>query len=359
MLKTKAAAALLLCALLLAGCSQPQAAAPIETLPTARQHSYKTTPVTRGTFSLTVSANASFVYPEAVTLTCEYNNAILKDSVLFLENAIIQKGDVIATYTFDASPAELERLELACYQANLSAANQIASYESRIAQYTQAAAAGGIDGQIAALQLEKARNELKIYKEKTYRSLAQQEAELEAYRDLFNTKTLLAPEDGMVLAKFSLDAGTVLKKGAKLITYTTGTPRLLKLTNPNNVFHMLATPGTEVTISRGDREITGTIVASPVGISDSLDNMNVYVDSPELDTLELRNYYKVDCTILTVKDVLFIKSSAIHYDEGSAYVMVLENGQAVRKEVLCGLEDNGQTVILDGLEAGQLAILNY
>ena len=355
--------AALLCVLLLTGCSlQPQSTTPtdpVEILPTKPAATYKTATVMQTSFDFTVNCNANFVYPNATNLLCEYDNAIVVEAAVFPERGTFSKGDVIATFRFDASPAELERLELEHYKSSSSVADQIATYEQRIEQYTQAAAAGGIDGQIAQKQLEKARNDLASYKEKSYATLAKQAEELEAYRELFEEKTLVAPEDGMVLEAFSIEAGTVLKKGAKLFTYTTGTPVLLRLNSPGKEFMLLATPGMPVLISRGNQEIQGTIVASPTGIADQLNNQYVYVDSPQLIDLEYRSYYKVSATILTLKDILVVKDDAIYYDENSTYVMLLENGAVIRREVMCGLSDNGYICILDGLEQGQQVILNY
>lgn len=353
--------AVLLCAVLLTGCAQTAAPTvpPAELLPTKPATNYKTTEVVRGSFQLSSRCNANFYYPEPKNLLCEYNNAILTDSVVFSERSEFSKGDVIASFRFDASPAELERMELEHYQSSKSVADQIASYEQRIEQYTRAAAAGGTDGQIARLQLEKAQNELIIYKEKSYVNLAKQAQALEEYRELFEPKTLVAPEDGMVLNAVSYDEDTVLKKDAVVLTYTTGTPKLLKLNSPGKEFSLLATPGMTVCISRGKQDIMGTIVASPTGISDTLDNQSIYVDSPQLQELEYRSYFIVECTLLALEDMLLLDEDAIHQDDTSTYVMVLENGNAVKREVLCGLADGGMICILDGLEEGQQVILNY
>ena len=115
----------------------------------------------------------------------------------------------------------------------------------------------------------------------------------------------------------------------------------------------------EVTISRGDQSIRGTIVASPTGIADKLNNQYIYIDSPDLDTLEDRSYYNVECNVLSLDNMLMVDTDAIHEDSNGTYVMVLENGQAVKREVMCGLEGDDMICILDGLEEGQLAILNY
>lgn len=358
MLRTKMLMLLLLCACLLTACAEPQAAATVE-FATKPQPSYETVEVTRGTFTLTVKTNGSFVYLDAQPLFCEYPDAVLAEDVSFSEDATFSKGDVIAKFTFEASEAELERMELAYYQANRTAATQIEAYESKIAQYSQAALTGGTEGDIAALQLERTQNELKIYKEKTYASLAEQAEELEAYRDRFTEKTLIAPEDGTVIDAVSLKAGTVLSEGTTVLTYTAGGAKLLRLDNLDREYLELMTPGMKVTVTRGKQSIEGVVAASPTGIADVLDNRHVYIHSDALNDLEVRSYYSVECDLLVLNDMLLLESSAVCYDGDTPYVMLLQDGQAVKKEILCGLESGKMICILDGLSEGQLVITNY
>lgn len=358
MLRTKILILLLLCTCLLTACSEPQASATVE-FATKPEPSYETVEVTRGTFTLTAKTSGSFVYLDAQPLVCEYPNAILVEDVSFSEDATFSKGDVIAKFTFEASEAELERMELALYQANRTAADQIEAYEAKIAQYSQAALAGGTEGEIAALQLERTQNELKIYKERAYASLSEQTDELEAYRDRFTEKALIAPEDGTVINSVSLKAGTVLREGATILTYTTGSTKLIRLNNIHSSYLQLMSPGMKVVITRGKQNIEGVVVASPTGIDDILDNSHVYIDSNDIDTLELRNYYSIECDLLVLNDMLLLESHAVHYDGETPYVMLLQDGQAVKKEIICGLESGKMICILDGLSEGQQVITNY
>lgn len=358
MLRHKLAACLLLCAVLLTGCSEVQAPQTVE-FATKPQPSYKTTEVIQDTFTLTAKASGNFVYLDVQPLVCEYANAIIAEDIYWAEQTVFSKGDVIAKITFDVSEAELERMELDYYQANRSAALQIESYESKIQQYAQAALTGGIEGQIAALRKERTENELKIYKEKIYASLSKQGEALEDYRDRFTDKELIAPEDCMVLSDVSLKAGTVLKEGATVLTYTTGNPKLLRLNNLHSEYLQLMSPGMKITITQNKKTYDGYVAASPTGISDTLDNQHVYIHSDSLDLLASRSYYNVECDILVLKDMLLVESKAIHYDGNTPYVMLLQDGQAVKKEIICGLESGKMTCVLDGLSVGQLIITNY
>lgn len=353
---------LLLCACLLTACAvQPATTDPVSVeFATKPEKDYKTIFVIPSDFTLVEQTNASFVYTDAKPLTCEYSKAILVNEVKFSDGDTFQKGDIIATFRFDVSQSELLRMELAYQQAVTNRDNQLASYENKIAQYTKAAAAEGTAGQIAALQLEQARNDLKLYEAKVSDSLQTQWEAIEEYRDRFSTKMLIAPEDGMVIGSVSLKADTVLNEGATLLTYTTGSSKLLALASVNSNFLSMASPGTRVAIGRGDQEILGEVVASPVGIDDKLDNNSIYISSPFFDQLESRSYYSVFCTLLDLRDLLILDKKVLHYDDdGNPYVMVLENDVAVKQEVVCGVEYRGSVCILDGLTAGQYVITNY
>ena len=353
---------LLLCACLLTACvGQPTATAPVSVeFATKPEKEYKTIFLLPSDFTLVEQTNSSFVYTDAKPLTCAYSNAILVNDVKFSDGDTFQKGDIIATFRFDVSQSELLRMELAYQQAVSNRDNQIASYESKIAQYTKAAAAEGTAGQIAALQLEQTRNDLKLYETKVSDSLQSQWEDIEEYRDRFSTKMLIAPEDGMVIGSVSLKADAVLNEGSVILTYTTGSSKLLQLASANSTFLAMASPGTRVTIGRGDKAMPGVVVASPSGIDDKLDNNSIYISSPFFDTLEERSYFTVFCTLLDLKGLLILDKKALHYDDdGNPYVMVLENDVAVKQDVVCGFEYRGSVCILDGLTAGQYVITNY
>lgn len=356
MWRAKQLLALALCAFLLSGCAQEAPAETVEFI-TVPEKEYKTTTVVRGPIDITLEENASLVYVHTKTLEYEYDDAILKESVSFAEGDVIKKGDVLATFTFEVSDAELQRMELDYIEDCATAEDKIASYESRIAQYAAAAAAGGIEGRIAALQKEKAENELIIYRETTYRQLLQQLNELEAYREKFTEKTLVAPEDGVVTGKVSVTAETVCSKGAHFLTYAPEDTVYLRLESAQEAFLLMATPGMTVTVSRGTQETEGTIVASPTGIDDNLDNNYIYIQAPNLSELGSRSYYNIDFTILSLDNMLLLDERALRSDENGYYVMVLQDGVAVRQEVIWALEGADMVCILDGLTEGQQVII--
>lgn len=347
---------LALCALLLSGCQQT---VPVETVEfiSVPEKEYKTATVVRGPIDITLDVSASLVPIREKTLKYEYNDAILKTAVAFDAGDTFKKGDVLATFTFDVSEATLQRMELDYIEACANAESRIASYESRIAQYASAAVAGGTAGKIAALQQERTENELKIYQESSYAQLLKQWQALEAYREKFTDKELIAPEDGVVTEKISLKEGTTCSKGGIFLTYTTEESAYLLLGSVPQEFLLMATPGMQVTVRRGQATVPGTIVASPTGIDDKLDNNNIYVQVSNIDELGSRSYYNVDFTILSLEDMLLLNKRAVRSDENGYYVMVLQDGVAIKQEIIWALEGEDMVCILDGLSEGQQVII--
>lgn len=360
MWRAKKVFARMLCALLFllfAGCTQE---VPLETVSfiSVPEKEYKTTTVVKGTIDVTLDAQAFYVYPDTKTLKFEYDNAILKESVSFPEGYAFKKGDILATFTFETSESELQRMELDYIEACGAAEDRIASYESRIAQYAAAAAVGGINGQIAALQKEQAENELAIYRQSSHKQLLQMWNELEDYRLRFEEQVLVAPEDGIVTEKVELKADTVCSENGAFLTYTTSDRFLLRLDSVEEEFLLMATPGMKVTISRSSEVIEGTIVASPTGIDADLDNRYIYVDSPELTAMGLKSYYTVSFTLLSLDNMLLLESKAVQTDEnGNQYVMVLHDGVAVKQEVTCIIQNKDVVCVLDGLSEGQQVVI--
>lgn len=356
MLRNKWMALLLLLALMLSACSQAEVPIASPEIALSAEASYKTVTVTRGTFRQLESCKGSFVYPDNKTLYCEYPNAILMNPINIRDGSEIKAGEVIATFTFGVSNAELSRLELA-YSETVRAMNkQLANYQASIDAYSQAAMAGGTEGAIAAMRKEQTQMDMQVYRLSVEQQLVQQGKVLEEYRDLFTTKTLIAPEDGKVMWSVELNTDAVLGEGEPILTYYTDDVRYMKVSNGSVDFYKMAVPGTKVTISDNNNEIEGTVISSPAGIDEVSSNYDVYITSDSFDELNSRSGYSVSCTILQLENMLLLDKKAIQKDNDVTYVYVLEDGAPIRRNVFCGLEEEGVVCILDGLSEGQQVI---
>lgn len=359
MSRNKVIICVILCILLLAGCSKTQTSnQAAEEYATAPEVSYKTTTVTKGTFTLSEKCSGTFVYADNETLYCEYPDAILVDNLKLRSGQEIKSGDIIATFTFDVSEAELQRLELAYEEASRVMNETIEQYQKTIANYTEAAKTEGNAGKIAALQKEKTVNELEQYRKNAQENVLQKKEDLESYRELFSTKTLVAPEDGIISWAASYSAGTSIGEGTALLSYYKEDIKYLKAGAVSSEFLEMASPGMTVLIADNSKSVEGTIVASPAGIDELAGNSDVYVACDHFDDLNKRSSYSIICTILELPDMLMLNEKAIRSDGAVSYVYVLQDGVAVRRNVLCGLEEDGVVCILDGLTEGQQIILD-
>ncbi len=61
----------------------------------------------------------------------------------------------------------------------------------------------------------------------------------------------------------------------------------------------------------------------------------------------------------SVKNQVLIPYDAVYYENGQAYVFVIENGIAVRRDVQTGLYDSDNIVITDGLSPGNLLVTSW
>jgi len=357
MLQTKRMICLLLCGILLCGCSQI-APAPIVEFASAPEITYKTIVVERGTFLQTKTESGAIYYPNTVDLCCEYPNAILTEKFKFKDRVALTAGDVIATFTFDVSETELQRKELALDEAVRARDAQIESYLAKIDQYTDAAMEDGVAGRIAALRKKNAQVDLALYQSTADKNLSDQWEALEEYRSRFTDKTLVAPEDSIVLWSAELEQGTVLKEGAKLLTYTTDEPLYICVDSPASEILASSSPGLVVEVGFSSKYVKGVVVASPVGIDAKLNNSNIYIRCDELTQIDYRSSYNVVFPLLEINNALLVKKEAVRKDDDGYYVLLLQDGRAVRQNILCGPGNKDYFCILDGLEEGQELIVD-
>jgi len=354
MSRIKAVLSVLIAAVALSAC----AATPAETqsLPTPAAVNYKTTQVQRGTFELTQKSGGSFEYPVTNSLSYEYDGAILKEEIPVHRGSEVKKGDVLATFTFDVSNAELEKKELSYREVVSDAAQKRKEYLDRINSYS--ATPDTTAGKIAALQKEQAENELKLFEITSAQELEESQKELEEYRSLFSGKTLIAPCDGVVFSVASVLAGHEVAKGTALVTLYSPDTVYLKLSSPTKDMIQMASLGAAATVTSGKWSSSGKIVSTPAGIDEQTDNQDIYISIDNPQKIPQAGSPSAECVALRLDDMLLLDRHALHTDSAIKYVLILENGVTLKRNVLCGPENNEVVCILDGLSEGQQVILN-
>lgn len=355
MLKIKKVCVLLVCSLFLTACSSETPA--FSEIPAPSAANYKTTVVERGSFQLSQKSGGSFVYPVTYTVSCEYEHAILKEAIGIHRGSDVKKGDVLATFTFDVSKAELEKMEL-IYQQTLNAVEEKKrQYRQEIQRY----AADGTDeiaDHISALQKEQAENELGLYELSSAQELEQSKKELENYKALFSEKTLIAPCDGTVSSVTALVPGKEIPNGTAVCTIYSPDTVYFKLSSASKDFLKLAALQLPVTITSGKWSSTGEIASTPTGIDEVLDNQDIYISIDHPQDIPQIGSPGTECVVLKLEDMLLLPRNAIHTDASVDYVFILEDGVSQKRNILCGPENNDKICILDGLAEGQQIILN-
>jgi HlyD family secretion protein len=59
------------------------------------------------------------------------------------------------------------------------------------------------------------------------------------------------------------------------------------------------------------------------------------------------------------REVLLVPNGAVYQNNSKQYVKVLEDGELVEREISTGINVEGNIEVRDGLEEGELVLLNY
>ena len=355
MSRIKAIFASLLCLLLFASCSAADTDSP--ELPAPSAANYKMTTVKRGTFQLVQKSGGSFVYPVTYSLFCEDDHAVLKEEITVRRGTAVKKGDILATFTFNVSQAELDKKELAYREAVSSAEEQNKRYQSLIESYAEKISEEP-DGKIAALQKEQTENEWKLVQLDSNRKIENARTELENYRALFSEKKLIAPCDGIISSVASLSANREVAKNTCVITLYSQDAVYFKISSPTSDMLQLASLNLPVKITSGQWSSSGSIAATPCGIDAVLDDQSIYIRINHPQNIPQNGAPAAECTVLELENMLLLDRTAIRSDASVDYVLISENGVSLKRNVLCGPKNNDVVCILDGLSEGQQVILN-
>ena len=350
MWRNKGIIAVVLAVLCLAGCTAKHSDSTIPAAPKVETTNYKLATVQSGTFRKTEKSVGNPVYSSIESLVCEYDDALLKESFPAILGDSVKKGDVVATIVQQTSETELARLELEYERAVENMENGIARY------YSQIAAISG-DDSIAYMRRVQAENSLALYKMSAEKTCQEALEALEEYKQRYEEKYLLAPMDGKIYWTQAVAADSSIPKGSTVIQVFDDTKFLIRIASPSDSFLRMASPGTPVTVTFMNQSYAGTVVSTPNGIRD-VSGTSVYVASEELQTIPEVGSVSVEYVQLEIENALMVDKAAIRSDDTADYVMVLEDGEALKRYVICGPEDDEVVCILDGLEAGQQVVLN-
>jgi len=192
-----------------------------------------------------------------------------------------------------------------------------------------------------ALQLENAKN-----------GLAQAQ---KAIADM----TVTAPVSGTVSA-VNVVQGQMASQAMAAVTITKLDALYVALSVPENIVNSLKV-GQEARVivnSAGEKEFKGilTSVSPSANLQTTLYPVKVTIEDPE-GLVKPGMFAKVEIPTQTKENVLAINSEAVVLKDGKTVVFVVEEEQAVPKEVKTGLDTGSDLEIVQGLQAGEQVIV--
>jgi len=117
--------------------------------------------------------------------------------------------------------------------------------------------------------------------------------------------------------------------------------------------------GQEVSVEYNGIRYGGTIseIGTAVDLSKGLFKIKAIVSGME----EVSNGVSVEITFAahSVQNQIVIPADAVYYDNGEAYVYVMKDQVAVKQSIRQGITDTEQTVVMEGLEAGEQVIISW
>ncbi|MFY9175778.1 MAG: efflux RND transporter periplasmic adaptor subunit [Caldicoprobacterales bacterium] len=289
---------------------------------------YETEEVKKGVIEKKVSASGTFVSIEQTTMFFRNRGGRLKE-IHVKEGEFVEKGQLIAE--LDSGDLEnqvkMQEIHLKKAQTRLSQVKSYSDdkYERRMAQY---------DVDLAKLTLDNLKREL-------------------------NECKLTADISGnVVYIDHNVNQGDYVNAYHPLIRIADPTQLQLQVTGTNIGDFKLGME-TEVTINK--QTYTGKVVMTPaevpIDVPDELREV-VRIDVENIpEDVELGDTAQVNLILDRREDVIVIPRNLVRNYMGRKYVLVLENGLKVEKDVEVGLETPTQVEIKKGLEEGELLIV--
>lgn len=119
--------------------------------------------------------------------------------------------------------------------------------------------------------------------------------------------------------------------------------------------------GDRVTVEAGSGEVKGRIssISTAVDQQRGLFKIDAQITSPGDKNLSTNTSVSLTLVTNSVKDKILIPFDSVYYDDDQAYVFVVENDRAVRRDVTAGPYNNDTIAILDGLIEGDEVIITW
>lgn len=352
--------ALLLLALCLTTAQAEELIAPDAIVPETAN--YRTAEIVRGDYTETAQSGASEVYP--LTYRARYEGAEAR-FVRFLvkKGDEVKEGDVLAEVSLNASTTDLESKQLSLQRAKEAYEEGLTARQESLhaAQAVLNAAADEFSREEARLKLERLRLETEKYRYEQECSIRMQEEAIEEAREDFENTQITAPADGIVSDLPTFKEGEPIYSGWTM-AYLYSTDRLLlRVKNEAGKFRYNMPVTIETGVAKSRTTVTGRVVATDLLLlsSDRKENVAYIALDAQYDHRELviRNS-QISGETVRVQEVLLIPRAALTLEAGSYFVSKLSDGRVEKRFVNSRLSSTPTQWLLQGLEEGDLVILD-
>jgi len=291
----------------------------------------------------------------------ETQNARFQE-VLVREGDFVKEGDTLAVFDLEADTVALKELELELARTREEYARGCRDKQDAITEATEDTLEEGLTLErlrIEELQVEKLQVAYEQYVYQMERTLAALEEDLTELREEVENNTLIAPFDGVVSWVIPYSKGDKVSAGATLITMFSPNEFYLKTTDYVDQLKY----ATEITLEAGNKNdrktYVGRVVSAPYILPDTVSQKYAYVRlDPGVTLDKLTGTISYSACVEELQDVLLVRKSAIHSEDGKSYVYLLEDDIVKKRYVQTGVSNTEMIWLLDGVEPGQSLILD-
>lgn len=380
---TKSLVAIACMSVLLTGCSlfpkeEPMLAPP---LVEPVQVTYEVAEVTKGTITKSIRGSSTFTTVDKKELSFPETKGLRLMSFAVSNGELVKKGQVLA----ELDATELERsIEMALYEVEkakleLQEAQQDNKYEVEEARLNVVKAemnAKVSETKLAQIELDQARlklAELQDPKRREFQvesaklNVKQREMDLSSLQKRLADTKLVAPMDGVVLFVSNEQVGDEVDAYQPLVT----------IGDPNKLFIIYTAPerealkdvkdGVKATIKLPDGTMEeGVVVQTPLNVPDQLpeDLKRLYQRSiliapaKPIKGMEVGSSVVFEIVIDQQEDAVIIPIKALRGFNERMYVQVLDENVKKEVDVTVGIKTATEVEIINGLQPGQLVILD-
>jgi len=292
----------------------------------------KTVPVERGDVVKTIRPNGTFVSTSRVELSFDSSGYYFKEFKVNVGDRV-SKGDVVAVVDTSSLEEQIEQEEYNLKKLRLDYA--AAKFEGKD-QFT----------------LQKFEIDLK-----------NQEEKLDKLKTTYENGFLISPIDGVVIdVNRNIREGDLVEPNSRLAVVADLDNVFLEITNDDKSQLKLGQKCEVYVANKGPYE--GEVISTPdMQVGDGAAYIKVK-DLPVMNTVAgqkssiVNSYGSIVAVVDERKNVIRVSKGYVKKSGKDAYVYVLENGVKTQRMVKLGLEGNQEYEILEGLDVGDLIVID-